>query len=207
MNEPTLRELYAWMKKQPGTSWVATINDIESALGAIVVEQLRTVESPGDQLAEVTRDFVNVHRNSTKPFKMWADQFERALEGGHAIVTLGRMQEPDAAAETKTKIEREVRASSLRERAESKRSGIWLQIMHEREKQDAEWGGPDHDDEHTPLDWTSYIEKHAGKALSQHFRQQMIRVAALAVAAIESYDRKSGRSRVGAGDHDSSVGS
>lgn len=72
---------------------------------------------------------------------------------------------------------------------------VWHDIQKERESQNAKWGGPSHDDTHTSHDWLAYIIKHAGKAVMwpfdfRVFRIQMVRVAALAVAAIEWCDRK-----------------
>jgi hypothetical protein len=89
---------------------------------------------------------------------------------------------------------------------------VYDEIRAEREAQDAEWGGPDHDDHHTPIEWVGFIVRHTVKAVggavqfldeshmwTAHlvvsvsttplFRRQMVRVAALAVAAIESSDR------------------
>ena len=68
------------------------------------------------------------------------------------------------------------------------------EILAEREYQDHKWGGPDHDDDHLGHDWMSYITKHLGKAMScpwdgKKFRDQMVKVASLAVAAAEWYDR------------------
>lgn len=76
----------------------------------------------------------------------------------------------------------------------SKKAQIWHQILDEREYQDKKWGGPEHDDEHNNHDWVSFIIKHLGRAVvwpfsPKTFRQQMIRVAALAVAAVEWIDR------------------
>jgi len=70
------------------------------------------------------------------------------------------------------------------------REGIYREISHEREKQDRLWGGPDHDRMHTSHDWIAYLTKHVGRAVHwpwtpEKFRQEMIVVAALAVAAIE----------------------
>jgi hypothetical protein len=69
------------------------------------------------------------------------------------------------------------------------------QIKKERQQQDDKWGGPLHDDEHTNFDWIAYITKHLGRAVmwpfeADIFRNQMIRVAALAVAAIQWVDRR-----------------
>ena len=72
---------------------------------------------------------------------------------------------------------------------------IYDEIAAERKKQDEKWGGPNHDDTHDSYDWIAYVTKHMGKAVLWPFdqsiyRKQMVCVAALAVAAIESIDRK-----------------
>lgn len=83
------------------------------------------------------------------------------------------------------------------------------EITDERALQDAKWGGAAHDDKHTPYDWHRFIVEHASKAIAvlpaadlrslppvaqrayiTEYRRHMIEVAALAVAAIESLDRK-----------------
>lgn len=75
---------------------------------------------------------------------------------------------------------------------------VLAEVAEERKEQDEEWGGAAHDDQHGSNDWIAYIAKHVGKAVwymsaGQHgratFRYQMIRVAALAVAAVEWCDR------------------
>jgi hypothetical protein len=72
------------------------------------------------------------------------------------------------------------------------------EIRVERARQDTIWGGPAHDDTHTNHDWISFIIKQLGKAVISTgacgwdhltFRHQMLKVAALAVAAIEWCDR------------------
>ncbi len=77
--------------------------------------------------------------------------------------------------------------------------GAYSAIEQERANQDGKWGGPKHDDHHDTLNWIAYIVKHTGKAVIWNaseeyvlrvFRIQMIRVGALAVAAIEWADRK-----------------
>jgi len=73
------------------------------------------------------------------------------------------------------------------------REMILLEVSLERSKQDAQWGGPEHDRQHTGHDWRSFIELHASKAVVGPssmftFRQEMLKVAALAVAAIEWAD-------------------
>jgi hypothetical protein len=75
-------------------------------------------------------------------------------------------------------------------------------ILTERTNQDAQWGGPAHDDTHSPLDWATFIanqqEKIAIGAITRgapyyatpDCRQRLVKIAALAVAALESMDRK-----------------
>lgn len=76
-----------------------------------------------------------------------------------------------------------------------RRLDLYGEIKAEWERQDAKWGGPGHDDAHSNFDWIVYLTKHVGKAVSwpfdkSRFRTQMVRVAALAVAAIEWADRR-----------------
>jgi hypothetical protein len=91
---------------------------------------------------------------------------------------------------------------------------VLFEIRLERHEQDKQWGGPAHDDTHTPYDWLSYMGHQAdliSQALSSNgfygynaqnaslldnvavcslTRQHFIKIAALAVAAVESLDRK-----------------
>ena len=72
---------------------------------------------------------------------------------------------------------------------------IFREVVIERERQDRIWGGPDHDVIHTSNDWIAYLTKHVGRAVfwpwtPEKFRQQMVIVAALAVAAIEWSETK-----------------
>lgn len=71
------------------------------------------------------------------------------------------------------------------------RNSIWFEILRERLFQDEKWGGEFHDDQHTEQEWISFIKKHSVRADldGYDFREQMIKVAALAFAAIESHDR------------------
>lgn len=67
-------------------------------------------------------------------------------------------------------------------------------VAKERTRQDEKWGGADHDDTHSNHDWVAYIVRHTGRAVMwpfdrAAFRKQMVRVAALAVAAVEWCDR------------------
>jgi hypothetical protein len=69
---------------------------------------------------------------------------------------------------------------------------VYAEISTERTRQDLEHGGPGHDDAHTQDEWTWLISDHNQRALQgngRFFRRQMVRVAALAIAAIEAHDR------------------
>lgn len=74
---------------------------------------------------------------------------------------------------------------------------VYDDVAAERERQDAKWGGPDHDDEHCPSEFVSFIYEKSNHAVDAVFdksptevRRRLIQVAALAVAAVESLDRK-----------------
>lgn len=70
---------------------------------------------------------------------------------------------------------------------------IYEEIKAERTKQDAKWGGPEHDDGHSLSEWISYIDRHLERVADgpeHEERYQLVRVAALAIAAIESLDRE-----------------
>lgn len=84
------------------------------------------------------------------------------------------------------------------------RNNIYSEIEAERERQDIKWGGADHDDTHQSHDWISYIVRHVGRAIMWPFDpalfcKQMIRVAALAVAAVEWSVRRDTRTAAKAG--------
>ncbi len=74
---------------------------------------------------------------------------------------------------------------------------IYDEITKERVYQDRKWGGPEHDDLQTFNNWVAYIMQYAtGWAWKiqpptlREFRRSMVKVAALAVAAIEAVDRQ-----------------
>ncbi len=88
------------------------------------------------------------------------------------------------------------------------RGEVYRDVDDERERQDAKWGGPDHDDEHDVEDWVGYINDRTFEAFDHwnaldseeetdtdraDCRRKLIQVAALAIAAVESFDRKGGR--------------
>jgi len=74
------------------------------------------------------------------------------------------------------------------------REDVFREIDERRDEQDRKWGGPDHDDTHCNQDWCEYIDKFVERATapshSRQFEDNMIHIAALAVAAIESSRRK-----------------
>ena len=71
---------------------------------------------------------------------------------------------------------------------------IFDEICRERISQDKKWGGSTHDDQHSIFDWVIFIRHHTNRAVGgraeDDYRKQMVRVAALAVAAIQAFDRK-----------------
>lgn len=80
-------------------------------------------------------------------------------------------------------------------------SNIYDEIRKEREYQDGKWGHETDDTLNTPWMWASYIGQYAtkwmsgtfaplGRDVTDNFRTCMIKVAAIAVAAIESIDRQ-----------------
>lgn len=77
---------------------------------------------------------------------------------------------------------------------------IFEQLVEERRSQDRQWGGPDHDDEHTRRDWLDFLKEHTDRARKligrgqrvvdlDAYRQRLIVIVALGVAAIEAHDR------------------
>jgi hypothetical protein len=69
------------------------------------------------------------------------------------------------------------------------RQQIFVDINGEREYQNNRWGN-DFDSKNTPNDWVAYISKYLGQAVTMPFnedtfRTQLLKVATLAVAALE----------------------
>ena len=62
------------------------------------------------------------------------------------------------------------------------------EVAAERVRQDAKWGGPAHDDQHSMKDFCRFIEDRLYGGCPS--REALIEVAALAVASIESIDRR-----------------
>lgn len=76
------------------------------------------------------------------------------------------------------------------------RAVVFAQIERERTYQNAKWGTT-FDDQNTVNDWTTYINQYAGDAARMDMdpvevRTKLVKVASLAVAAIETCDRNCG---------------
>jgi hypothetical protein len=74
---------------------------------------------------------------------------------------------------------------------------IYDEIKSERIRQDSLWGGANHDDRHTTSDWANYIGDRVKKIqegqsslTTERMGELFLHIAALAVAALESIDRK-----------------
>lgn len=72
---------------------------------------------------------------------------------------------------------------------------VYVEVWDERRRQDAKYGAA-HDDELTAADWVERLDDKLVLADLErvtkdelHYRRRMIQVAALAIAAVESYDR------------------
>lgn len=65
------------------------------------------------------------------------------------------------------------------------------EVHRERQHQDAKWGGPEHDDQHSIMDFKSYMYARLNPTEDNaQQRRWFIELAALAIAAVESMDRK-----------------
>ena len=75
----------------------------------------------------------------------------------------------------------------------SEKHNVLDEIIQERAAQDAQWGGAFHDDSHDLFEWFIYIDKQIrlGRNTSNpiEYESRMVKIAALAVAAIESSRR------------------
>lgn len=81
---------------------------------------------------------------------------------------------------------------------------LYEQVELERLRQDKQWGGPEHDDQHELPHWDEYIERQMQKARDVWakeedytanyvgVRKRLVKIMALAAAAVESLDRKQG---------------
>lgn len=69
---------------------------------------------------------------------------------------------------------------------------IYAEITGERQYQDKKWGGADHDDKQSQTEWMNDIAGYLNHT-TYDFRTRMVKVAALAVAAIQAHDRNAAR--------------
>ena len=81
---------------------------------------------------------------------------------------------------------------------------IFQNILAERQKQDAQWGGPEHDDKHDTYEFVTFIDDQISKLDDEIenaemddsiFRSRLVKMAAIAVAGIEVIDRHRLRNR------------
>lgn len=75
---------------------------------------------------------------------------------------------------------------------------VLQEVADERWRQDLQWGGAAHDDEHDHVDWHRVLSSHVDRLLvyperemdpPSDFRLRLLKIAALAVAAAQSFDR------------------
>lgn len=88
--------------------------------------------------------------------------------------------------------------NSRRERVRASHNTVISEVMAERARQDALWGKQDH----TPHQWLAILAEETGEVAKEvadcrveafrhpDYRKELIHVAAVAVAAIESHDRE-----------------
>jgi hypothetical protein len=72
---------------------------------------------------------------------------------------------------------------------------VLAEVASERVRQDAQWGGAAHDDHHSSFEWEDFRRKFERQVFFSRNdpiaqREALLKIAALAVAQIESLDRK-----------------
>lgn len=79
-----------------------------------------------------------------------------------------------------------------------RRLRVYKKYDKERRKQDEQWGGPEHDDQHGPEEWADFIGKQLTKLKTatestantdKEIRRRLVKIGALATAALESIAR------------------
>lgn len=96
----------------------------------------------------------------------------------------------------------EAERDTLAARIEQWVDGVFGDIGDERNRQDEQWGGPEHDDAHPVEEWCDFIDKQnktarsifvnafsLGISADEAVRARMVKIAALAVACCEVLDR------------------
>ena len=72
-------------------------------------------------------------------------------------------------------------------------------VSAERNRQDEQWGGAQHDDQHNAVEWVNCINSQLHRLCNRaERRDRLVKIAALAIAAIESIDRIDARAKGGA---------
>jgi hypothetical protein len=66
---------------------------------------------------------------------------------------------------------------------------IFGDLAQERLAQIRKWGGRAHDDLHSHEAWSEFIAKQLSYYKANNDRSRLVKIAALAVAALESFDR------------------
>ncbi len=70
---------------------------------------------------------------------------------------------------------------------------VIAEVIQERKMQDRQWGGASHDDQHQPEEWFGFIEHQffcTNFLNPLDIRERFVKIAAIAVAAAESIDRR-----------------
>ena len=73
---------------------------------------------------------------------------------------------------------------------------IFEEIAGKRLRLDAQWGGPEPDDGHDPAEWYGILWGEVDRLLDcgggafPDYRERLVKIAAITVAAIEAHDRR-----------------
>jgi hypothetical protein len=119
-----------------------------------------------------------------------SDRPGAALRGLNNCASLMRGITPEAIAEMNPTqrqiISNFLAAQSLRYAGKT----AYQEVEEERRRQDQQWGGPEHDDQHAAHRWLQFIHRQVVKQRGSPARGFLVKIAALAIAGIESIDRK-----------------
>ncbi len=134
--------------------------------------------TPGEILAEIMRELLKTLRPSYSA----SPEGRKYLQRMEETINASMEETINASAEGKSRFI----------------SPVHFEVVAERAHQDEKWGGPEHDDQYTVGEFLYLVENYAvsARALSSmgsrkgKARHRLIQVAALAVAAVESIDRK-----------------
>lgn len=116
---------------------------------------------------------------------------------GNRVVDIEPTSDPEDASRLAARIAAAVNATAGTDYS------VFDDVLEERSRQDAQWGGAEHDDEHSVFEWYGFIE-HQMELLAVEqqghdvddipaARTRLVKIAALAAAAIESLDRRVSR--------------